>query len=367
MATLNFNRMATRKLNALLETASEEDKVKIEQVLAERKQQAQSPAGIPQAEEAQNLVEEMQSPAEQEELTPEEQAIIAEAEKNGGVNPMYEKREAELKKATDEELQALANELKANVNHKCQVVPFNTIEWVDGYIAGVIVEKRSRKVMYAVKTVDGRRIVKVHDSKLIKVLDEVVNDTQRTASTRKANTAKVEWTPEVMNEEIEKVLPNVGRLVTFRRTGEAHSDEEFMGRIVAITPDKRVSRLLYRIQVAAPTEEDPEATKIMHKVSTSKEIEIAEDYDEIGAELNKKYIERREGGLQRTALTPQEKVVLYEANLKKAEEKLAQVQAQVEAKRQQLEEAKAELQKFLDGQAEEPLNGQAAEEVDELA
>ena len=354
MATLNFSRMATRKLNALLATASEEDKVKIEQVLAERKQQAQSPA------------EEMQSPAEeQEELTPEEQAIIAEAEKNGGINPMYEKREAEHKKATDEELQALANELKANVNHKCQVVPFNTIEWVEGYIAGVIVEKRSRKVMYAVKTVDGRRIVKVHDSKLIKVLDEVVNDTQRTASTRKANTTKVEWTPETMNEEIEKVLPNVGKLVTFRRTGEAHSDEEFVGRIVAITPDKRVSRLLYRIQVAAPTEEDPEATKIMHKVSTSKEIEIAEEYDELGAELNKKYIERRESS--RTALTPQEKVVLYEANLKKAEEKLAQVQAQVEVKRQQLEEAKAELQKFLDSQAEEPLNGQAAEEVDELA
>lgn len=355
MATLNFNRMATRKLNALLATASEEDKVEIEKVLAERKQQAQSPA------------EEMQSPAEEQELTPEEQAIIAEAEKNGGINPMYEKREAEHKKATDEELQALANELKANVNHKCQVVPFNTIEWVDGYIAGVIVEKRSRKVMYAVKTVDGRRIVKVHDSKLIKVLDEVVDSTQRMASTRKANTVKVEWTPEVMNEEIEKVLSNVGKLVTFRRTGEAHSDEEFVGRIVAITPDKRVSRLLYRIQVAAPTEEDPEATKIMHKVSTSKEIEIAEEYDELGAELNKKYIERREGGLQRTALTPQEKVVLYEANLKKAEEKLAQVQAQVEAKRQQLEEAKAELQKFLDGQAEELLNGQVAEEVDELA
>ena len=362
MTTLNFNRMTTRKLSALLETASEEDKVEIEKVLATRKQ-AQSPA-----EEMQSPAEEMQSPAEeQEELTPEEQAIIAEAEKNGGINPMYEKREAESKKATDEELQALANELKANVNHKCQVVPFNTIEWVEGYIAGVIVEKRSKKVMYAVKTVDGRRIVKVHDSKLIKVLDEVIDDTQRTASTRKANTTKVEWTPEVMNEEIEKVLPNVGKLVTFRRTGEAHSDEEFVGRIVAITPDKRVSRLLYRIQVAAPTEEDPEATKIMHKVSTSKEIEIAEEYDELGAELNKKYIERREGGLQRTALTPQEKVVLYEANLKKAEEKLAQVQAQVEAKRQQLEEAKAELQKFLDSQAEEPLNGQAAEEVDELA
>ena len=53
---------------------------------------------------------------------------------------------------TDEERHVLAEELKKNVNHRCQAVPFNTVEWVDGYIAGVIEEKRSNKVLYAIKT-----------------------------------------------------------------------------------------------------------------------------------------------------------------------------------------------------------------------
>ena len=86
---------------------------------------------------------------------------------------------------TDEERHVLAEELKKNVNHRCQAVPFNTAEWVDGYIAGVIEEKRSNKVLYAIKTDDGRRIVKVYDSNLVHILDEVV-EPEKKARVRKA-------------------------------------------------------------------------------------------------------------------------------------------------------------------------------------
>ena len=48
MATKNFAQMTTKKLNALLATASDEDKAAIEAVL-EAREQAQAPAAIEEA------------------------------------------------------------------------------------------------------------------------------------------------------------------------------------------------------------------------------------------------------------------------------------------------------------------------------
>ena len=70
---------------------------------------------------------------------------------------------------------------------------------------------------------------------------------------------KVEWTPEAIAEEVNKVIGNVGKTVEFEKyritdeNGEEHI-EMVVGRIVAIVPDKRVQRLLYRISVPAPIE-----------------------------------------------------------------------------------------------------------------
>ena len=178
MATMKFSQMTTKKLNALLATASDEDKKAIEAVLAAR-EQAQAPAA-PAAPEA---------TAEETQLSPEEKAAIKAAEENGGLNPFYNGHKATQEKKpkmTDEDRHALAEELKKNVNHRCQAVPFNTAEWVDGYIVGVIEEKRSNKVLYAIKTDDGRRIVKVHDSNLVRILDEVV-EPEKKARARRQN------------------------------------------------------------------------------------------------------------------------------------------------------------------------------------
>lgn len=196
MTVKKFNQMATKKLNALLATASDEDKAAIEEVLAAR-EQAKAPAA---AEETPKTAQEFE---DETPLTPEEEAAIKAAEENGGINPLYNGSKATQEKKpkmTDEERHALAEELKANINHRCQAVPFNTIEWVDGYIAGVIEEKRSNKVLYAIKTDDGRRIVKVHDSNLVKILDEVIAPEKktRTRKTKDSNIEKVEWTPEAI-------------------------------------------------------------------------------------------------------------------------------------------------------------------------
>lgn len=367
MATMKFSQITTKKLNALLATASDEDKKAIEAVLAAR-EQAQAPAA-PVAPEA-TAEETPAAPASEEEtqLSPEEEAAIKAAEENGGLNLLYNGSKATQEKKpkmTDEERHALAEELKKNVNHRCQAVPFNTAEWVDGYIAGVIEEKRNNKVLYAIKTDDGRRIVKVHDSNLVRILDEVV-ELEKKARAHKVKVKdpadKVEWTPEAIAEEVNEVIGNVGKMVELEKyrttdeNGEEHI-EMVVGRIVAIVPDKRAQRLLYRISVPVPIEGNPLATKTMHKVVKAEGIKIAEEFDEEGAQLNAKYLERREAAATRAPLTHQDRVIRCEENVKKAEEKLQKAQEELDAKKKQLEDAKKELDEYLAGQA----NGETAE------
>lgn len=371
MTTKKFAQMRTKSLNALLETASEEDKVAIDAVLAEREKAAAVPVETPA--NAVPVETPAETPAFEEEtpLTPEEEAALNAAEENCGVNPMYTGRTAERKpKASDEERHALAEKLKAEVvNHRCQAVPFNTVEWVDGYIAGVIEEKRSNKVLLAIKTDDGRRIVKVHDSNLIRILDETIEPEKKTRAGRKSKDAseKVEWTPEAIAEEVNEVIGNVGRGVAFEKyrttdeNGEEHI-EMISGRIVAVVPDRRTQRLLYRISVPAPIEGNPFATKTMHKIVTTEGLLIAGEFDAEGAQLNAKYLERREAAVARALLTPQDRVIRCEENVKKVEEKLQRAQEELEAKKKQLEDAKKELYKYLAGQANRETAEAPAEE-----
>lgn len=376
MTAKNFSQMTTKKLNALLATTSDEDKKAIEAVLAAR-EQAQTPAdpvapGAPAASAASEAPEVLADPeapeatAEETQLSPEEEAAIKAAEENGGLNPLYNGSKATQEKKpkmTDEDRHALAEELKKNVNHRCQAVPFNTAEWVNGYIAGVIEEKRSSKVLYAIKTDDGRRIIKVHDSNLVRILDEVV-EPEKKARARKVKDPvdKIEWTPEAIAEEVNEVISNVGKTVEFEKyrttdeNGEEHI-EMVVGRIVAIVPDKRAQRLLYRISVPAPIEGNPLATKTMHKIVKAEGLKIAEEFDEEGAQLNAKYLERREAAATRTPLTPQDRVIRCEENVKRAEEKLQKAQEELETKKKQLEDAKKELDEYFAGQA----NGETAE------
>ena len=373
MITKKFSQMATKKLNALLATASDEDKKAIEAVLAAREQIQGSVSGEIQSEVA-NSVQEFEDT--ENPLTPEEEAAIKAAEENGGINPMSNSSKATQEKKpkmTDEDRHALAEELKKNINHRCQAVPFNTAEWVDGYIAGVVEEKRSNKVLYAIKTDDGRRIVKVHDSNLVRILDEVVEPEKKVRAHKvKDPVDKIEWTPEVIAEEVNNVIGNVGKMVEFEKyrttdeNGEEHI-EMVVGRIMAIVSDKRIQRLLYRISVPAPIEGNPLATKTMYRVVKAEGLKIAEEFDEEGAQLNAKYLERREAAATRAPFTPQDRVIRCEENVKKAEEKLQKVQEELEAKKKQLEDAKKELDEYFASQvsgeiAEAPAETTAEEE-----
>ena len=377
MVTKNFAQMRTKSLKALLETASEEDKVAIEAVLAEREKAeaavAETPVETPAEAPAETPVFEEETP-----LTPEEEAALKAAEENCGVNPMYTGRTAERKpKASDEERYALAEKLKAEVvNHRCQAVPFNTAEWVDGYIAGVIEEKRNNKVLLAIKTDDGRRIVKVHDSNLVRILDETIEPKKKTRTGRKPKetSEKVEWTPETIADEVNEVIGNVGKTVEIEkyRTTDPETGEEkvevTVGRIVAIILDRRIQRVLYRISVPTPIEGNPLAAKTMHRVVKAEGLKIAETFDAEGEELNKKYRERREAAATRALLAPQDRILRCEENVKKAEEKLQKAQEELEAKKKQLEKAKKELDKYLaarQGASEAPAEAPAEASAEE--
>lgn len=332
MATKNFEQMSTKKLSALYGTATEEVKAQIRAELEKRGEMVESVL---------------------EELTPEEKEIIKVAEANGGNNPNYEKP-AKAKRLTDEERHELAEKCKENVYHRCQAVPFNSVEWVDGYIAGVIEEKRTNKVLYAIKTDGGQRIVKVSDSKLIRILDEVVAVENRPR--RGKTKMKEEITPEALAEELSAVVENVGKLVVITKFALGENGEKqstvFSGRITGLVPDKRSGRVLYRISIA----NDSGANIIMHRVAGNNEGFDIEGFDSEGEELNAKYRAKREAAIARASVTPQDRVQRCEENLRKAEEKLRKAQEEIEAKRQQLADAQTELNAYLNAQAEtEPL------------
>lgn len=363
MTTKDFAQMTTKKLNALLATASDEDKKAIEAVL-EAREQAQ--ASVNDDEDAQ--------------LTPEEEAAVEAAEENDGLNPLYNGSKATQEKKnrlTDEERHSLAVELKKNVYHRCQVVPFNSVDWVDGYIAGVIEEKRTNKVLYAIKTDDGRRVVKVSDSNLIRILDETIERPAKRVHVPKSQKVKLEkriLTPEEIREEINKVIGNVGKLVKYEKyttvnkeTGEERT-EYAEGRIIAITPDYRSQSIFYRISIPAPVEGNPLAVKITHKNTAKKDLIIAEDFDEQGKELNTKYLGRYTTAAARSAITPQARYTKCEEAVKKVEAKLQKVTAELEAKKKQLENAKAELDAFFTAQTQSAQqDAEKTEEEEPLA
>ena len=334
----NFNQMSTKKLNAMLndENVTAEDKAAIQEVLNTRNAVS---AG---------------AEAKASELSSEEAEAIAKAE--GDIaGPKAEKKAAKVaNKMTDEERVALAEKLRAEaVNHRCEVVPFNSLEWVPGIVAAVIEEKRTNKVMLAVKTDDGRRIVKTHDSQLIKILDEVVEPAKKVRSNKKTQLDEngnpivkevVEWTDEAIEEAVKEVIGNVGKIVSYPEAGaygEVAEDAPIVtGRIVSLVPNKRQQTILYRIELDQTNEDGTK--KYAHKVTTNSALVIAEPLDEVGQKINDSFTTRRYKEVEpKVQMTPEEAFTAAEASLNKAKEALAKAQALVD-KRQALFDAAKE-------------------------
>lgn len=343
MVQKNYAQMPTKKLNALLETVTDEsEKAAIEEVLAKRGQLAHgndAPATVnPNAE-----------------LSAEEQAAIDAA--NGSDADASEKQAANAAKKikvkpTDEERAALAAKLREEaVGHKCQVVPFNSIEWVNGVIVAIIEEKRTNKCLYAVKANDGRRIVKAYGSELIKISEEVVELTRTPRGHKGAKEELPEWTHEEIEKAVQEVIGNVGKQISYVETGALGAEIEnaptIIGRIISLVPNKRNHTILYRIEIQ-PAEDAPEGTpkKYAHKITTNDKLAIAEEFDDEGKKINEAFIARRNGERKTpTAKTPEEALAIAEQQLKKAEEHKAKAEASIEKWTAKIEEIKAKIGK----------------------
>lgn len=347
----NFKQMSTKKLNALLETASEDEKKEILEVLNTRNAaSAGAGAGAPAKEE----------------LSEEEKAAIAaaEADSNAANKPENEAPKKEkAPKMTDEERAALAEKLRVEaVDHKCQVVPFNSIEWVDGVVISIIEEKRTNKVMFAVKTDDGRRVVKSHDSQLIKILDETVERAKRTRGSHKSEGGEVSeepWTDEDIEAAVKEVISNVGKTVSYPEAGAygqiAENAATITGRIVSLVPSKRSKSILYRIELDQEDEKAPK--KYAHKVSTLDSLQIAEEFDEVGQKINEAFTARRYKEPTEAKPAKNEKEAFEYAT-----EMLEKAKLQLEKAQQLVEKREANLAKAKDAYEAAVAEGKTFEE-----
>ena len=280
MATKRFKQMSTKKLSALMETVNEAEKAEISEILNARAAEEAS------AEEA-----------------------SAEA------NYMY------------------------NIGHKCEVVPFNSLEWLTGIITGVVREKRANKFFYTIQLNNGKRIVKVCSSSHLKISDEIVNYIPK----RQRKSKAVKWTDETMKQEIERCGANVGKIIKWKKYDTEDGTEYNTGRIIGITPDKRASVVLYRVAVTIDNVE-----KVIHKSANNNLISIEDDFDKAGLEISNRYRARYERAVQRESTTPEMRVLEAEEALKKAEELLKKAEERVETMRVALEKAKADAKLALE-------------------
>ena len=333
----NFTEMSNKKLNALLETASAEDRAAIEAVLKERGQVVV----------AEIEPEEPMSPEEEAQAQVEREAAKAKAGRKAAP------------KASDEELAAQAEEAKVNVGHKCQFVPFGTATWVDGVIVGVITEKRSRKVLYAIQGEDGKRVVKVVGSQLLKVLDETVELTVTRRAPRTSETKREPMTEEQAQAAVAPYRDNIGQTATFTR-----DDKQLAGIIIGIVCDKRTHCVMYRVRIVEGVEADKAITKVVNVVVTSQNLTVSTERSEDGLKLYNSRMNREQVKADKPGIKERyEKCV---ANLDKAEAILAKAQENLERKREQLAQAKAEYDDFLATQAaateDVPTEGVPADE-----
>lgn len=196
-------------------------------------------------------------------------------------------------------------ELLAEVGRKCEVVPFNTIEWVGGYIAGVTEDKRVNKLLFIIKTDDGKKIVKMPSSPLLRLLDERVELPTRTVR------EKGEWT------EMEAEMDNAGESIGCPCRVTEKDGTIVEGRIMGLSPDKRVNTILFRIET--------NGGKTIHKVVGSSALHI-DERDEDGEALYESWKERR----SKSPKTLEEKLEVAKAKLAAAQAEVDRLMAAIE-------------------------------------
>ena len=323
MATENFEKLTTKKLNALLNSASDEEKALIQ---AELDKRSEAQAAANSAEEAQyNSNGKGHYEMEASELSPEEQAIVdaAEAEEKAG--------KATSKKThlsmTPEEIEARKAEMTENVGHVVKVMPNGEVEWMEGYISGVQHDKRSNALMYIVK-VDGKTVRKAYGAKSLIITEEVkeiVKAEKKVRTSKATGEVKAKRTYEEAEELRENAKPNVGRYAMLP-VGE----EKVKVYANGIMLDKRSNAVLFAFK--------NEEGKTLYKAVDNQAIEWLDEWNE------KK---RESASAPKATLNPKQKHEDLAVKLAKAEEAAAKAQAKVEELKALYEASKTACEEWL--------------------
>ena len=272
-------------------------------------------------------------------------AIEAELESRAAARETAEAAEPAAEEAAPEaddetkaaELEALLAECQKNVGHRCRLVPVGTLDWADGTVVGCVKIKRSNTIAYAVKLDNGKRVVKNYKAPLFEIFDEVV---ERAKVTRQAGRIKAEpWSEERMAEEVNKYIGNVGRAIVIKGATE---EENITGQITGVVPVKRSNSVLYRVAVPAPTEEDPEATAVVHKSTTNTDAYDIMDATEDSEAFYANYKAHRENLANRKPLTGAELILDLELKLEKAKEAVKKAEERVTTLEKAIAEKKAQ-------------------------
>lgn len=324
MATKNFEKLTTKKLNALLNSASDEEKALIQAEL-DKRSEAQAAAASAQSEQEMVAKGKGHYEMEASELSPEEQAIIdaAEAEEKAG--------KATSKKThlsmTPEEIEARKAEMAENIGHIVKVMPNGEVEWMEGYISGVQHDKRSNACMYIVK-VNGKTVRKAYGAKSLIITEEVkeiVKAEKKAKEAKAAGEPRAKRTYEEAEELRENAKPNIGRYAMLP-VGE----EKVKVYANGIMLDKRSNAVLFAFK--------NEEGKTLYKAVDNQTIEWLDEWNE------KK---RESASAPKTVLNPKQKHEDLAAKLAKAEEAAAKAQAKVEELKALYEASKAACEEWL--------------------
>lgn len=308
MATKDFGKLSNKKLQALLSTASEEDKVAIQAVLDARSQsasQVETQGNYTQTKVGESTVVEA---APEAELSPEEQAMLDAAEKAAEKG---EKQTTSKKSLSEDEIAALVAKAKENVGHKCEILPFGEIDWVPGYIASVVLDKRSNNIMYRIKSGD-KYSHKEISAKTLRIFEELAEIPARSTTTRASSEKR-------SDDEAEKLLEdskaNKGRYITI---GEGEKAVKVL--IVGVMRDKRSNAVMYKIR--------HEDKREQFKVVNASDIVLLDEWDEdIKARAERAASPKKSKAEQLTEAT--EKLEKAKAQVAKLEELIAALEAAV--------------------------------------
>jgi hypothetical protein len=293
----NYKKLKSSRLQEILQTADEHEAIQIISILRDRGIEPQMPAKAPESQSVESA------------------EVGSTSEVLGEAAPETTEEEAKAKAEFDAKVEAAT----VNVGHKCQVVPFNTIDWVPGVIMGVASDFKAGRISYAIKTEAGKKMLKSVDSKLIKISEETV-DLTTVVHRRPKGSSTAGRTEQDLQAAIKLALPNVGKQLVI--------DESHKARIDGLLLDRRTMRVMYKYK-------DPETGGQKFK-TFAEDIELEDFASDADREHCAKYAESFKAG---TPLTP--------------EERKAKIKASIERYKQQIAKWETELEKF-----ETPVNSE---------